>query len=85
MGLWQHACIFSFMGAHHYRKKERKKKGQSVCFGLKRKSFHFHEEGSYVCFTWGFKGFGASSEFVQKLLLLLASIFAGCIKCCWCC
>jgi hypothetical protein len=36
--------------------------------------------------TWGFKGFGASSEFVQKLLLLLllASIFARCIKCCWC-
>jgi hypothetical protein len=60
--------------------KETKKEGQKVCvLRLKRKSFHFQEEGSYVCLTWGFKGFGDSSESVQKLqlLLLLASIF------CW--
>jgi hypothetical protein len=33
---------------------------------LKRKSFHFQEEGSYVCLTRGIKGFGASSEFCAK-------------------
>jgi hypothetical protein len=53
---------FFLREVHTTTERNKEGKGQKVCvLRLKRKSFHFQEEGSYVCLTWGFKGFGASS------------------------